>query len=325
MPSEVVQKETEINVEVKENVEKLEIKEKSPLITKMEGDEEITDKSEESIITEQSTKSENKENEEPTIEEIEYQKKRGEELLVEGKRYLIIKDFQAAVEVLSEACGLLGTAYGEIAAECAEAYFNYGCALLELSKDQINPVGLEEKDNDENEDVSVQEESVNETNTNIKTNDDTEVVPKSVSDEIEKGKEENITDEVISVAEVNMTISDCKLGEEISANEDDKDDKLSGDEIEADDEKDDNLSGDEVTADDEEEKPIEETEADDINDLQLAWEMLDLAKVIYKSQNTKESKLKLSDVLMKCSEVSIEDEKYQTAIDDMKEALEIRR
>lgn len=330
MPSEVVQKETEISVEVKENAETFEIKEKSDFVNKMEGNVEISDISEESNIIDQLPKSENKENEEPTIEDIEYQKKRGEELLVEGKRNLIIKDFQAAVDVLSEACSLLGMAYGEMAAECAEAYFKYGCALLELSKDQINPVGLEEKDTDENEDISIQEESVNETNTSILTNEDDKDITKSISDENDEVedklnvKEENIVDEKISVEEIKIIKKDSKLEEEISAGEE-KEDKLSEDEIAGDDEKEDNLSGNEIAGDDEEEKPIEDTEADDVNDLQLAWEMLDLAKVIYKNQNTEEAKLKLSDVLMKCGEVSIEDEQFETAINDMQESLEIRR
>jgi len=77
---------------------------------------------------------------------------------------------------------------------------------------------------------------------------------------------------------------------------------------------------------DEGEKPDEEDVGeDDVNDLQIAWEMLDLAKVIYKNKDTEESKLKLAEVLMKCGEVSIEDEKFETAIQDMTESLEIRR
>ncbi|XP_026815358.1 protein HGV2-like [Rhopalosiphum maidis] len=307
MPSEVVQKEAEIGVEEKDIIEKIdtktETKENGSQETKTDEIQTI-DKSEESKINEEElSESENKENEEPTAEDIELQKKRAEQLLTDGKRHLIIKDFQVAVDVLSEACSLFGTIYSELDEKCAEAYFNYGCALLELSKNQISPVGLEEKDEEENDD----ETSTEEMDSNNVTNEDNKVSITDVINEVEKEETDNVDDNKSTEKKENLpeeTLVDVKeneVGEEQSIEKE-------------------NLSVDEG------EKPDEEDVGeDDVNDLQIAWEMLDLAKVIYKNKDTEESKLKLAEVLMKCGEVSIEDEKFDTAIQDMTESLEIRR
>lgn len=285
MPSEVMQKENEINVGAKEIIEKFdtktETKENGSLQTKTEDEVQINDEIAESKVTEQFSESENKENEEPAVEDTESLKKRAEELLIDGKRHIIIKDFQAAVDVLSEACSVFGLIYGEMAEECAEAYFNYGCALLELSKDQITPVRHDKDDKENEDDDSVDEES----------NENEEILPKR---EKSVNEEESLPEENISIDK-----------NEQSTN---KEEKLPEESIPA-----------------SEEEKLDEDAEDEVNDLQLAWEMLDLAKVIYKSKDTEDSKLKLAEVLMKCGEVSIEDEKFETAIEDMTESLEIRR
>jgi len=305
------------------------------------------------------SESENKENEEPTVEDIELQKKRADQLLTDGKRHLIIKDFQVAVDVLGEACSLFGTIYSELDENCAEAYFNYGCALLELSKNQTSPVGLEEKDEEENDGESSSEEmdSIN------VTNEDNNASISNVSKEVEEKETDNVDDksteknkestvkkeettnekeepieeneELIEKKE-KSTEDKKKLPEETFVN--DKETEVEGQSTENEEmsvdegEKLDDIEVEgkstekEEMSVDEGEKPDEEDVGeDDVNDLQIAWEMLDLAKVIYKNQDTEESKLKLAEVLMKCGEVSIEDEKFETAIQDMTEALEIRR
>jgi len=305
MPSEVVQKEVEIGVEEK-NIEKIDAKTeaKENGLQEFKTDEiQTVDKSEESEINEEElSESENKENEEPTIEDIELQKKRAEQLLTDGKRHLIIKDFQEAVDVLSEACSLFGTIYSELDEKCAEAYFNYGCALLELSKNQISPVGLEEKHEEENDDES----STEEMDSNNVTTEDNKASISDVTNEIEKEETDNVDDTKSTEKKENLQeetsddVKENKVGEQSTEKED--------------------MSVDEG------EKPDEEDVGEDeVNDLQIAWEMLELAKVIYKNKDTEESKLKLAEVLMKCGEVSIEDEKFETAIQDMTESLEIRR
>jgi len=292
MPSEVVQKEAVVGVEEKDSIGKIvtktETKENGSQESKTEEIPTVENPEESKINEEELSESENKENEEPTVEDIELQKKRADQLLTDGKRHLIIKDYQVAVDVLSEACSLFGTIYSELDEKCAEAYFNYGCALLELSKNQTSPVGLEEKDDEENDGETSSEEM---DSSNV-ANDNNKDSISNVTDEVE----ETVTDNV-----------DDKPTE--------KENEVEGESSEK-----------EETPVDGAEKPDEEDVGeDDVNDLQIAWEMLDLAKVIYKNKDTEESKLKLAEVLMKCGEVSIEDEKFETAIQDMTESLEIRR
>jgi len=341
MPSEVVQKEAEIGVEEKDIIGKLDTKTETEENGSQESKtEEIqtVDELEESKITEDElSESENKENEEPTEEDIELKKKRADQLLTDGKRHLIIKDFQVAVDVLSEACSLFGTIYNELDEKCAEAYFNYGCALLELSKNQTSPVGLEEKDEEENDG----ETSCEEMDSNNVTNEENNASISNVTNEVEEKEIDNVDDKSSekkkeSTEEEESTEDKNKLPEKSLVNDKetevegqstenkemsvDEGEKLEDIEVEGQ-----STEKKEMSVDEGEKPDEEDVEEDDVNDLQIAWEMLDLAKVIYKNKETEESKLKLAEVLMKCGEVSIEDEKFDTAIQDMTEALEIRR
>ncbi|XP_071483137.1 protein HGV2-like [Diadema antillarum] len=63
------------------------------------------------------------------------------DLLGQGKRNLVVGDPPAAVQCLQEACELLAAKYGEMADECGEAYFRYGCALLELASMENGVLG----------------------------------------------------------------------------------------------------------------------------------------------------------------------------------------
>ncbi len=54
--------------------------------------------------------------------------------LASGKRNLLVRDVNAAVDSFAESCQLLVQLYGETGKECGEAYFYYGKALLELAR-----------------------------------------------------------------------------------------------------------------------------------------------------------------------------------------------
>ncbi|XP_064605060.1 nuclear autoantigenic sperm protein-like isoform X2 [Liolophura sinensis] len=68
-----------------------------------------------------------------------------------------------------------------------------------------------------------------------------------------------------------------------------------------------------------------EEDPDDISNLQLSWEMLELAKVIYLKQEDKEMKLKAAQAYLKLGEVSIETEQYEQAISDIGECFKIQK
>merc|ERR1719244_1256733 len=60
---------------------------------------------------------------------------------VAGKRHLLVKDLEAAVSSLALACELLAAEYGEAAYECADAYYYYGKALLEMARAESGVFG----------------------------------------------------------------------------------------------------------------------------------------------------------------------------------------
>ncbi|XP_059503948.1 nuclear autoantigenic sperm protein isoform X2 [Stegostoma tigrinum] len=67
-----------------------------------------------------------------------------------------------------------------------------------------------------------------------------------------------------------------------------------------------------------------DTESEEVDNLQLAWEMLELAKVIFKRQESKEIQLCAAQAYLKLGEVGIESENYIQAIEDFHECLTIQ-
>lgn len=55
-------------------------------------------------------------------------------LLVQGRRHLLVSDIPNAIAALAESSQLLGEHYGDLADECAESYYYYGIALLEMAR-----------------------------------------------------------------------------------------------------------------------------------------------------------------------------------------------
>ena len=61
--------------------------------------------------------------------------------LVAGKRHMLVQDIAAAVASLATACEMLSAEFGETAVECADAYFHYGKALLEMARLESGVLG----------------------------------------------------------------------------------------------------------------------------------------------------------------------------------------
>uniref|UniRef100_A0A8C1ML01 Nuclear autoantigenic sperm protein (histone-binding) n=1 Tax=Cyprinus carpio TaxID=7962 RepID=A0A8C1ML01_CYPCA len=79
--------------------------------------------------------------------------------------------------------------------------------------------------------------------------------------------------------------------------------------------------------DDDEEEDVEgetkdkESEEDEVGNLQLAWEMLEVSKVIYKRQDRKEDQLMAAQIYLKLGEVGAESGNYSQALEDFNECL----
>ncbi|XP_023124359.2 nuclear autoantigenic sperm protein isoform X3 [Amphiprion ocellaris] len=89
-----------------------------------------------------------------------------------------------------------------------------------------------------------------------------------------------------------------------------------------------NLDGDDDDddddGDDDEEKNGQDKEEDEVGNLQLAWEMLEVAKVIYKRKESKDDQLMAAQVYLKLGEVSAESGNYPQALEDFQECLTLQ-
>lgn len=301
MPSVVVNEvHLEANKVVEKNDTKAETDENECLETKNDDEVQVNIKLEELETCEDLSECENKENEEPIVEgPLEILKKHADNLLFEGKRLLIFKDFQAAVDVLSDACSLHISIYGEMAEACAEVYMKFGCALLELSKKEMNLIRTKQIYNDKDEKVSVQENNIAKTDKNNVTNVENKAV--SILD-----KNNEVDEKTTETGEYLAKEKNSVVGEKKPVEVEDK-------------------SIEEKKIATNEKRIAEELDEVKRSDLKLAWEIFDWVKEIYKNKDTEESNLKLAEVLMKCGEVNIVGEQYEMAVQEITESLEIRR
>ncbi|XP_069560830.1 histone-binding protein N1/N2-like isoform X2 [Brachyistius frenatus] len=68
----------------------------------------------------------------------------------------------------------------------------------------------------------------------------------------------------------------------------------------------------------------QEKEEEEVGNLQLAWEMLEVAKVIYKRQESKDDQLMAAQAYLKLGEVSAESGNYPQALEDFQECLTLQ-
>ncbi|XP_061713076.1 histone-binding protein N1/N2 [Cydia pomonella] len=214
------------------------------------------------------------------------------ELLASGRRNLAVRDYNAATEALAKACELLAKEHGDTADQCAEAYLWYGKALLGLSREESGVLGdgMPGTGNADGEEDDENEEP--EENGEENGESEAEPVKAEADDGVKKSEAESTTkDEPAS-----------------SSTADDQPGPSNGE------------AADESMADLENE--------DDVDNLQLAWEMLDLARSILRRRAAgggAAARAQLADVLLALGEVALESETYDKAVVDMQSCLEIQK
>ena len=229
--------------------------------------------------------------------------------LVSGKRHLLVQDISSAVTSLGEACELLAEEFGDKAPECAEAYFYYGKALLEMFRLEAGVLGnIDGEGEDSNRPVcSIDFDNLDE---------DSE----EKSDDDEAEEEDGADGE------------DDKAGD---AGDEKKEEVEAEAEAEAEPEKEkedtDSVEGDKKEVEDT--AALEAEDEDDPSNLQLSWEMLELAKMVLLDQLEGESSKSLSEesksllekrlfeTFLTLGEVSLENKNYPLAVDDLKLCL----
>ncbi|KAH8555351.1 hypothetical protein BGW37DRAFT_476804 [Umbelopsis sp. PMI_123] len=182
-------------------------------------------------------------------------------IIHEGSRAFLLHNYETATDKLGQACELLDKQFGELAPQCADAYFLYGKALLQHAIQQNSVLG-----NAATEDTTAA--------------DDTETQ--------------------------NATMSNPRF-------------HFEGEpdlrEVEAE-------NGNEGDDEDGQAEQEEEEDGDMFND---AWDVLDIARVIYEKDSSQEARLKLADVYSCLGDVSLETEKFDQAIPDFRSALSIKQ
>lgn len=289
---------------------------------------------EETPVQAQSANSPNSKEVSPTKPEATPEDLKAEamEELTAGKRHLLVSDIPQAVASLGKACEMLSQQFGETAVECADAYFHYGKALLEMARLESGVLGNAltgvPEDESEANDSQVEDPEkltgllsaclapfvifvLEEERTDVEDKVD-EALEENLK-KCEKTEESEKKEEAASAenAEEPMDDGESEGGEE-SATEDAETEETGSTE---------NEKGEEEKSDDEEEP----------SNLQLAWEMLELAKVVRTKQvetATAEEKLestqRLCDTLYVLGEVSLENENYQQAVEDLESCLKKR-
>jgi len=216
--------------------------------------------------------------------------------LAAGKRALLVQDPNGAVTSLETASEKFGKIYGETGKECGEPYFYYGKALLELARVEAGVIdnGLEGEDSEEN---SAEEEDEDE------EEDEAEEEEKEGGVEGEAGPSTSKDVEGDSSPKDNESVGSTEAGPSSSKE----------------------ITDQNAQAQEEEEDP---------SNLQLAWEMLELAKSIFSKHADSleaadpvrlELESKLSETYQTLGEVSIENENYPQAIEDLTMCLRRRQ
>merc|ERR1719500_1946624 len=247
----------------------------------------------------------------------------------------------------------MGEIHGETAAECGEAFFYYGKALLEMARMENGVLenglgGVPDGDDKECSNIEDPEKM-----TEKEKDDVAEKVGEAIEIGNQKAEDEKAAAEAKKAKETKAKdgkaagAKDAKAGDAIkdesseanSAEEgkEEGEEKPEEDaEAEGEGEGDENASigsndaGPSTAKEAEDKSAVEAEDDDDPSSLQLAWEMLELAKQCLKKQadalpaddpKRPEVEGRLSETFMKLGEVSIESENYPQAIEDLKTCL----
>jgi len=277
-------------------------------------------------------------------------------LLAQGKRNMMCGEMPEAVTQLQEACRLLAKKYGETADECGEAYLAYGTALLDLSRMESGVLGnalegahldsadesadektktevvVEESEKiteEEREKISDQvieamteERPAKDSDKDAKKKSPKKDSPKKDSSKKDSPKKDSPKKSSEKEAVVNgdkkeetEESMETENGEGEEGEEEEEGDGEEGEEVEAED------SGEAAT----DGKETKEDSEEDVTNLQLAWEVLELSKLIYNRQESKEMKLKGAEAHLKLGEVGMETEQYEQALGDLTACLKIQQ
>ncbi|OXB78920.1 UNVERIFIED_CONTAM: hypothetical protein H355_013800 [Colinus virginianus] len=222
---------------------------------------------------------------------------------------------QAEVAVEEKAMSQEGTAEGQAAVMAEQKEAAEGPAEADEKKveekestesaPEQKPDESKEKDSSKEPASAVGEDPVND------TGEKTEVAEGREEEKVEKEEKKDDPMEESEGAKVAKEEKDDHMEEGEETEESEEEDK----------------ENDKAEDDKENELAVEdkESEEEEIGNLELAWDVLELAKVIYKRQETKEAQLHAAQAHLKLGEVSIESENYVQAIEEFQACLALQQ
>ncbi|XP_035700072.1 protein HGV2-like isoform X2 [Branchiostoma floridae] len=267
------------------------------------------------------------------------------DLIGQGRRHLVLGEIPNAVNCFQECCGILAAKYGETADEVGEAYYMYGRSLIELARLETGVLGnaLQGVPDESDSEAEEGEDSTVGNPDDIKDTPEQEADAgqKEAKDEDKESDDTKAKDGGKEDADTDKK-DDGKKDEDADKKADEKEEKKDDADAEKEDVEDTGKSEEEVSLDEEmetgedqsegaEEKDSEkesekESEAsEDVGNLQLAWEVLELARNIYSKKETKEDRLKLAQIYLHLGEIGLETEKYDQAAEDFMSCLKIQQ
>lgn len=239
-------------------------------------------------------------------EEVQQQKdetvlEEARELLVQGKRHMALGDHQSATDCLEQSCQLFDAYYGIGKRECADAYLEYGTALVALANLEagsgtdklMKKAGIEEEeeeedgeDEEEGEEGEGDEEAGDEGDGETRENGDSKM-ENDTHENGTNGVKETHEEQPEPVAGTSEPVAGTSNG----------------------------------TGKAEEDEDAENEEASTI---EVAWEVLCLARGVFMKDESLEGRMKLAETLQKLGEISIEWDNNDNAASILEECLKIR-
>lgn len=247
----------------------------------------------------------------------------------QGKRHLLVRDYTAAVTAFAEGLELLSKIHGDCGDELGEPYLLYGRALLGLAREEAGVLGggvpgsEDPEDAEEAEDDAEDEEGDDDKLSNIDEKEEDENEDESVHDnnktddkKIEEQNSdeknvENVAESVPGSSKDKIITNGTSKNEEkkINDNEDNNIPSGSGGDNE-------NDEGDDVNKEEDEDDPGRGI------DLQVAWEVLELAKIVFFKRG-KSGLKNLAEAYRLLGEVAMESGNHQGAVSDLGQALKL--
>ncbi|BHF69437.1 hypothetical protein SprV_0301248100 [Sparganum proliferum] len=217
-----------------------------------------------------------------------------EELIAKGKRDLICLEISSAVENFQKACELIASEHGDFHESLATPNLLYGTALLELARSENHILS---------EAVGNAESDASDSEVGEDTEDDPPEAqnPPGVLTEEAKGNTQTRAAE--------------------DANEEKGASSLVGNVVQEGSEESTTENGEAANDSDavraENDLPENKEADEDVSTLQLAWEVVEVAKALFRKHTDSEHQLKVADCLEKLAEISCEKEDHEQAINDL--------